>query len=459
MHPNNNTSNDAYLSDLRASFPSPASRLAWGGPAETPQTDDPVSLDDDPRTSFYESSETVSSDTNSSTSADADSLVSFYRYIGYLPPLNASTLELLKQVLSDPGMGRTGGRINPTDQEHFRVGLGERNVALEPCHDTYLEHVKSLTAKTPEALPENRRQIRAWTLDLQKTRDDPLESVFQYTIMMAMIDRHRFIYGREEASQPVLDFAVKQIWKCPPMPSRVLFDPQPRGLTQPKADLALAFRQYAIFQRKSWQELPNAMRSLFCYEGQATGREARVFHFMTIEGKNASDTSEYEVALLQNLNNASQSLHNMYELFREAGDEHVRTFFDKVRFFSGVSTSKGIKIRVHRACRTTDDRATEQRGQPDEVPAMYSIVEGYPLQFVFDDFFEASGPDFTREKVVDIFEKIMVGYAIGELWGHLQKAARAVEAKCLEYKKNHGKRLWRGVEDYLHCDPFTHQLL
>lgn len=47
----------------------------------------------------------------------------------------------------------------------------------------------------------------------------------------------------------------------------------------------------------------------------------------------------------------------------------------------------------------------------------------------------------------------MVGYAIGELWGHLQEAAKAVEAKCLEYKKNHGKRLWRDIGDYMHGLP------
>lgn len=368
---------------------------------------------DDPLVAYYESigylspqvAESDGSDRTSSVSADEDSLVSLYKSIGYLPPLNESTLELLEQVLSDPSMGKTGGRINPTNLESFRVGLAERNVAPESCHDPYIEHIQSLTSKTSkETQLEKTRHVRAWKLDLQKTRDDPLEPVFQRTIMVSMIDRHRFIYDREEASIPILDFAVERTWKCPPMPSRVLFDPQPKCLTQPKADLALAFRQFAIFQRESWQELPDAMRSLICYEGQATGREVRVFHFMTIEGKNSFKTPDDEVGLSQNLNNASQSLHNMYEFFREAGDEHLRTFFDKVRFFSCVSTSKGIKIRVHRACSTNDYQASTQNGQRDEVPAVHSIVEGYPLQFVFDDFFEASGSDFTRDRVVGIFD-------------------------------------------------------
>ncbi|KAF2963473.1 hypothetical protein GQX73_g10100 [Xylaria multiplex] len=309
------------------------------------------------------------SDTESSASFSEDPLVFSYRNLGYLSPLGESTLQLLEQVLSDPNMGTTGGRINPSDVANFRVGLGERNVALESYHDAYLHQIKSLSPETEEeTLPERRRHALAWELDLKKTQDDPQEPVFQRTIMMSMIDRHRFIYGRGDSPVPVLDFAVERTWKCPPMPSRALWDSDPKLLTKPKADLALAFRQYAIFKRASWQELPNTMRSMFCYEGQATGREVRVFHFMTIEGKNSDKSPDDTVALGQNLNNASQSLHIMYELFREAGEEHIRTFFDKVRFFSGVSTSRGIKIRVHRACLTEEYRKTPQDGQANDAP-------------------------------------------------------------------------------------------
>lgn len=269
--------------------------------------------------------------------------------------------------------------------------------------------------------------------------------------MMSMIDRHRFIYERGDNKQPVLDFAVERLWNCPPMPSMVFQDREPKCLTQPKADLAIAFRQYAVFQSKYWQILPNELRDMVCYEGQATGKEVRVFHFLTIETKNSFKTPDDETGLAQSLNNASQSLHNMYEFFREAGDKHVQIFFDKVRVFSAVSTSKGIKIRAHRACLTEDSRPEpEEQGQPDEVPAMCAILEDYPLQFVYDEFFEASGSDFTRENVVSVFENIMVGYGIRELWGHLKGAAQAIEAKCLQYKNNHRKRLWRDLGYYTH---------
>ncbi|KAI1310663.1 hypothetical protein F5Y03DRAFT_392109 [Xylaria venustula] len=403
---------------------------------------------------FPDPSGSESSDTESCTSSSEDPLVSSYKILGYLPPLDESTLQLLEQVLSDPNMGKTGGRINPSNVVEFQIGLEDRNVVLKPCHDSYKQRIKSLMHKAAnETAPEKKRHKRAWELDLKKTKDDPLEPIFQRTIMMSMIDRHRFIYDRGHCQFPVLDFAVERIWNCPPVPSRAFLEEDPKLLTKPKSDLALAFRQYAIFGEDEWPELPNAMKHLFCYESPATGKEVRVFHFMTIESKNSGKSLDDTVALGQNLNNASHSLHNMYELFREAGEEHLRIFFDKVRFFSAVATSKGINIRVHRACLTRESRKTVQGESIDEAPLRRSIVDGYPLQFVFDEFFEASASDFTRENIVNIFGKIMIGYAIGELWGYLKEAAKAVEAKCVEYKSKNGGKLRRGIDYYLYGLP------
>ncbi|ROV95204.1 hypothetical protein VMCG_08560 [Cytospora schulzeri] len=390
--------------------------------------------------------------TESLCSPDEDPLAALYRSIGYLPPLDEETLELLKQVLLNPSMGSTAGRINPSALEKVRVGLKDRNVALEPCHDAFLEYIKSLCGDISTETPsEKKRHSVAWNLDLQKTKGDPQEPVFQRTVLMSMIDRHRFIYDRGDNKQPVLDFSVERLWKCRPMPSMAFQDPEPYCLTQPKADLAVSFRQYAVFQSKYWQLLPNELRDTVCYEGQATGKEVRVFHFLMIESKNSYKTPDDESGLCQSLNSATQSLHNMYEFFREAGEEHVQTFFDKVRVFSAVSTSKGIKIRAHRACLTEDARPEPaEDAEPDDVPAMCSILEDYPLQFVYDDFFEANGSEFTREKVVSIFEQLMVGYGIKELWGYLQEAAQAIEAKCLDYKNKYNKRLWRDIGYYTH---------
>ncbi|KAI0799227.1 hypothetical protein GGR55DRAFT_692851 [Xylaria sp. FL0064] len=246
---------------------------------------------------------------------------------------------------------------------------------------------------------------------------------------MSMIDRHRFIYKTGEPRSPVLDFAVERTWKCLPMPSMAFRRNDTEVLTAPKPDLALAFDRDAIFDPRY---------------------QVRVFHFVTIEAKSSFKTLDDPTALSQVLNNSSQSLHVMYELFREAGEEHLQTFFDKVRVFSAIATSKGIKVNVHRACRIEEQ---DKDTQANDVPNMAPIVEGYPLQFLYDNFFEASGNDFTREKVVAVFEKIMVGYAIGELRGYLRDAAAAVEAKCLNYNREHQICIDRDMNYYLYGMP------
>ncbi len=441
------------------------------------EAEPPSISDSDPWAEFYESIGNrslyrVSGAEISSTSySEEDLLTALYKRIGYLPPLDESTLDLLAQVLADPSMGRGGGRINPSEQTDFRFGLEDRNVALKPYPDEFSNHIKSLSSSpSDEQDNEKSGQARTWELDLQKACDDNFEPVFQRTVMISLINRYWFIYHQQDDdnpnSQPILDFAVEDVWKCPPMPSRALNNQQPRCLSQPKPDLAIAFRQNAIFRDESWPELPQAIKEVVCYEGQkqAVGKEARVFHFVTIEAKNKFKTPDDDTALLQSLNNASQSLHNMYELFREAGDAHVRVFFDKVRIFSAVSTSKGIKIRIHRACPTKDailaEDAHPETGtascQQPQVPARRSIVPDYPLQFLYDDFFEANSAtaDFTREAVVGIFEKIIVDYGIGELRGHLRAAAQAFESGCVEYEeKNNHKRLERDVGYYMHGLP------
>lgn len=385
---------------------------------------------------------------------EEDPWAALYRRIGYLPPLDEATLELLRQVVTDPSMGSTAKRINPSALDQFRDGLKDRNAALEPCHDSFLDHIRSLSTTSSDETPaEKMRKSVAWDLDLKKTINDPQEPVFQRTVLMSMIDRHRFIYNQGDNKEPVLDFSVERLWNCRPMPSLVFQNPEPMCLSMPKADLAVAFRQSAIFQNKYWQILPKELRETVCYEGQAAGRVVRVFHFLTIETKNGSKDSDDEVGLCQSLNNATQSLHNMYEFFREAGEEHVQTFFAKVRVFSAVSTSKGIKIRAHRACLTEEVRPeSADDADLDGVPPMCSILQDYLLQFIYDEFFEASSSDFTRENVVSILEKIMVGYGIKELWGHLRKAAGAIETKCIDYrdKNKDAKRLWREEGYYTH---------
>lgn len=70
-------------------------------------------------------------------------------------------------------------RINLSNLGKFRVGLRDRNVALELCSDLFLDYIKSLFSDTPDEISsEKKRYTLVWNLDLQKTRGDPLEPVF-----------------------------------------------------------------------------------------------------------------------------------------------------------------------------------------------------------------------------------------------------------------------------------------
>ncbi|KAH8163467.1 hypothetical protein CIB48_g4779 [Xylaria polymorpha] len=416
----------------------------------------------------------------------------WYKGIGYLPPLDKSTIELLFEqgMLGDPD-----DRINPADIHEFQKGLGERNVSLEPSTDPALPDIKKLTSMAAQETQEERaRHNQTWKLDLERSQNDPEDPVFQHTIMMSMIDRHRFIYTSGTDKQRVFDFAVERLWTCPPMPTRAPSRPSPvkKFLTQPKPDLAVAFRRDYLFP-EHWKILPRALRNIICYEGRWVTKTTRAFHFMTVEGTSSNETAEEEVAFAQCLNNASQSLHNLYEFFREAGEEHVDVFFRQVRFFSAVSTTQGIRIRVHRACRASLHRACRAGGrlscracghcecpecgqlafracghraclacgylrentEPDsrglyEVAEMDPIVADYPLHFEYDDYFRADGAEFTRDNVVATFEQILLGYGIQVLLECLQKAADAVVEKCRKYVEEHGEQLPRANEFYSH---------
>ncbi|KAI1733425.1 hypothetical protein F4680DRAFT_441735, partial [Xylaria scruposa] len=388
----------------------------------------------------------ASSDTDSEDPWEA-----WYRDIGYLPPLDESTIQLLSQITSDPAMGR----INPTDKDNFQDGLEERNVALKPFTDPYIPSIKQLTSKAEQESQEEKiRHDNAWRRDLEKSKDDPDEPIFQRTIMMSMIDRHRFIYRGGEDRKRKFDFSVEKAWTCPPMPTRVSIDQESnvKFLTQPKPDLAIAFCKDYLFP-KHWESLPPATKQIICYEGKGRNKRARAFHFMTIEGKNSYTNANDEVAFLQSLNNASQSLHNLYEFFNEAGEEHVKVFFSQVRFFSVVSCMAGIKIRIHRACRVEKhrdkDAQADDAGQVDQPKAKDPIFKDYPLQFEHDDYFSADNTEFTRDNVVRVFEHIVVGY--GEvLSGLLRNAADAVTEKCKNFWEARNQRLPRGDGWYSH---------
>lgn len=227
-------------------------------------------------------------DSETPSSVGIDLWDHFYKSLGYLPHLDESTLELLKELLPEEygsDIAKITRRINPADRSNFLSGLSARNVVFERFSDAFVDYVKSLSPEVPEeTLQEKEHEARAWELDLRKVSNDSLEAIFQRTILMSMINRHRLIYGQRDA---IIDFAVEKPWACPPMPTRQFINADPKSLSQPKADLALAFHHRAIFQERYWDYLPLALRNMVCYEGNETISQSRIFHFMTIESKSS----------------------------------------------------------------------------------------------------------------------------------------------------------------------------
>jgi hypothetical protein len=394
-----------------------------------------------------ETIEEADDDSNSddSESQYEDPLETFYKKVGYLPPLDDAALELLEIVSPDPELVAIMGRLSASkDIVRFQRGLlVYRNVSLKPSHDISLKDVKSLPWTVEKEDPaEEAYNNRLWELDRAKCSEQSNEPTFQRTILISMIDRYRLIYNKGDADKALLDFAVEGTWTCPPMPTRA-FRKSENFLTKPRPDLAIAFRRQSLFpQGTGWQMFPLATQRLIFYEGTGESQLDRCFHFFTVEAKKPDINVTDKVALAQSLNSASQALHNMYEFFKEAdgeeGDEYVNIFYKRVRFFSVVATSEGIKIRIHRAS-CIGSGIQQDLDNP--------ILEGYPLKFEYDDYWTASNP-LLRQDVVDVFGQILYGYGVNELAGHLQRAITKIDQKFKNYEKDNRHPLQRDDNYY-----------
>lgn len=385
-----------------------------------------------------------------------DPLTTFYNQVGYLPPLDDATLDLLDAIL--PNLGLVARMPLVSASKHtdiFKKGLEYRNVDQRPSRasDSLCEEIKCLVL--PEWLKEDPVEKTyknyLWELDREKASNEGDEATFQRTVLTSMIDRYRFMYGNGLTGKAMLDFAFESSWNCTPMPTRA-FLRREMFLTQPKPDLAVAFRRESLFpEGLDWNLFPAATQSLVCFEKTVIPQSGRAFHFLAIEAKNADTNVHSEVALLQGLNSASQALHNMYEFFREADEEgeneFVNIFFDRVRFFSVVAIADTIQIRIHRACRVSSSMNPADR---DYEPQRFTnpIYDDYPLRFAYDNYWK--GDSENRQDVMDQLAHILYGYGAGELAGHLQSAIRKVAQKLKDHKEKWDSELPRDHKYYSH---------
>ncbi|KAI0115735.1 hypothetical protein GGR51DRAFT_501932 [Nemania sp. FL0031] len=424
-----------------------------------------------------------------------DPLENWYKDVGYLPALDESTFNILEQVLSPFAISEIKEQLYKSNTDRT-LGLDDRNVRSEPCSPpdpflTEFHNMKSLQESSSSVnlvgLHDEVKKYRLdeWRLDLEKAVVDQLDPTFQRTVMMSMLDRYRLIYSLKDENQSVLDFAIESTWNCPFMPTRALARKELERhcmLPRPKPDITVAFRLQSIVQDGARYVIPDATRRIMAYEGLSRHRAQRVFHFLMVDAKNAEKTSNDRDGQIQSLNSASQSLHCLYEFFNEADrrgvecnkpcctpgaatsesdtdsqgsfptgeDTFVGRFFKEVRVFTAVLAGNYITIRVHRACPASPSPFPfpSCEGRP---PFMPSIIPDYPLQFEYNELATISGDEFSRERLVNTFEKIMVDYGIGQLRPLLQRAAETIATKFSKWQNEN-----RGVQSILGMRHYSH---
>ncbi|KAI0466993.1 hypothetical protein F4859DRAFT_518613 [Xylaria cf. heliscus] len=421
---------------------------------------------------------------------EEDPIESWYTNVGYLPDLDESILNVLEQVLSSNIISDVKSKLFRTKEDRTQ-GLNDRNVEIYPCSpaDQFLvafDDMKPIRESGSVIHPlslhdEVKKQYASeWRPDLEKAAEDEVVVALQRTVMISMLDRYRLIYSLKDGGRSILDFAIERSWDCPFMPTRALkvHDPdRSRMLPRPNPDISIAFRLSSIIPPGLVPTIPEATRRIMTYETQDGTRTKRAFHFLMIEAKSTNNISDDTDGLLQSLNSASQSLHCLYEFFNEADrkkvecdkpcctpgaktvtmsdrksppagkDTFVGRFFERVRVFTAVLTGTTITIRMHRACPASTPPFPSSEGRPS---FQTIILPDYPLQFEYNELLKLSDKDFTREKVVDTFEKIMVDYGIGQLRPLLQDAAAAISNKFWKWEEENGQQYVLGMRHYSH---------
>ena len=423
-------SRDRHLVE-QLQLPNPTTALSREALEKHTRDVEPIDIVDQIKTIKRISGLLNSVDAQSSDTIVVDRQEIFNYKWGYLPPLDEEAECALLAIIADPTIAEIMVRTGPGNGD-FRLGLEDnRNVNMErssdpdPCSDEI--NALNLENFLQETMPQKHYHDELWRFDKAKCTESSSEALFQRTLMISLIARHTSIYHQGIGKTPVLDFSVEELWQCPPMPTKAVWRAREKRsfgssfLTQPKPDLSLCFNRDSIITRHIWKTLPPPTKALACFENMGSGA-TRVFHFLTLEAKNAMTNIDADKAKYQCLNSASQALHNMYEFFNDAGSEHKKIFFDKVRFFSVVANRQGMLVRIHRALEIPEDAHPGSLIMPDQPE--------YRLNFEYEEFARIGGVnEYTRERVFNIFKKILK-YATEDL-GELIKAAASALATIL----------------------------
>ena len=368
----------------------------------------------------------------------SDAETTFLQRNGYIVPLSNEALAAIRVVLGREA-ALTMASIYASSPEFRKTLKEDREVLLQ---ETKWKDPERKHLDEHDFGPKKDGDFvadfldRLWSADLSFCRDQQ-EAIYQRTVLVAMINRHQLIYAGMEMSTELpesdLRFSVEAAWKCPSMPTRRFTKKANKNqvgqqifTTLPKPDLCVSFRRNIIIDSDDWKLLLPETQQLICYEGIANDNSeaSRAFGFFFVEAKRSRNEPNDEVALGQVLNDASQALHNMHEFFKEAG--HTKTFFKRVRVFSATTSEKGVIIRVHWASELGENTETTVR----------RIVPDYPLRFEHQTYESFNGNHFIRLKVVEVFERVMIGYGVKQLLGLLKAAAAVVKKKASDASRN-----------------------
>jgi hypothetical protein len=312
-------------------------------------------------------------------------------------------------AISDDDMATGTGQNTDNQSQNTKelVSLDARNILDKAVVDEedkkWIEEV-ILSVPNENGLSENEL---TWKADMSKCVMSD-EAIFQRTIMIDLISRHQLAN--------TLNWICESQWCCPSMPQKG--GDLASRISKPKPDLAVAFQAEAILPPFQLSDLGD-FRGIMCPELFMEKKRDRAFHFLSIEAKGAKGDLANWKAIRQNFNTATQALHNIYFFMNKAGEEYLKEFYKKVRFYSVVATSTTFYVRVHRAIKVDKGR----------------IKPNYPLGFVFDDVLHHQGSDYTRTKATGIIKNILMEYGIVTLLPLLKKTMEKFWENLLEQNK------------------------
>jgi hypothetical protein len=281
------------------------------------------------------------------------------------------------------------------DEDRFLTELLNHNIDIyaEKTPDGKLAELEKLALRYWKSPGDNDHLEARWRYDMDMCKSN--KAAFQRIIMMDIIDRDNL--------DKILSYTFEVPWVANRMPSHNQF----AKLTQPKPDMVFAFKTDTLLKLPSPSVmcLGNIWSHIFAEGLENTNR---AFHFFSIE---AGVYAENSVAEYQNINTASQGLHNIYVVMKEAGLED--DFIKDVRFFSVVATATSFDIRVHRPAKLE--------------PGDY-IDQGCGVRFCFDEFLTL-GSNYTRAKASTVVNNILFHYGVKKLHPILKRSLEIVLKK------------------------------